>query len=89
MFERKNNVNCFRIIAALPVDDMVWFVFEVLRSQETAFDKNQRREILEKMTQIFSFELDPFSVLLNNIWIDYFGKMKHILLNLCTRKLSL
>ncbi len=64
----------FRIIASLPADDMVWFVFQVLRSSETEFNKNQRKEILEKMTQIFSFDLDPFSIVLNNIWIDYFGK---------------
>jgi hypothetical protein len=64
----------FRIIASLPADDMVWFVFQVLRSSEAEFNKNQRKEILEKMTQIFSFDLDPFSIVLNNIWIDYFGK---------------
>jgi hypothetical protein len=63
-----------RIITSLPADDMVWFVFQVLRSSETEFSKNERKEILEKMTQIFSFELEPFSVLLNNISIDYFGK---------------
>ncbi len=66
----------YRTIASLPADDMVWFVFQVLRSSETEFNKNQRKDILEKMTQIFSFELDPFSIVLNNIWIDYFGKKK-------------
>jgi hypothetical protein len=63
-----------RIIASLPADDMVWFVFQVLRSSEEEFNKNQRKDILERMTQIFSFELDPFSIVLNNIWIDYFGE---------------
>ena len=53
---------------------MVWFVFQVLRSSETEFNINQRKDILERMTQIFSFGLDPFSILLNNISIDYFGK---------------
>ncbi|CAF3388265.1 unnamed protein product [Rotaria socialis] len=64
------------IITSLPVDDMVWFVFQVLRSPETEFNKNQRKEILERMTQIFSFELNPFSMLLNKIWIDYFAILK-------------
>jgi hypothetical protein len=63
-----------RIIASLPADDMVWFVFQVLRSSEVEFNQNQRKDILERMTQIFSFELDPFSIVLNNISIDYFGK---------------
>jgi hypothetical protein len=53
---------------------MVWFVFQVLRSSEEEFNKNQRIDILERMTQIFSFELDPFAIVLNNISIDYFGK---------------
>lgn len=64
----------FRLIAALPVDDMVWFVFQVLRSSETEFTSVERKDILEQMTQIFSFELDPFSDLLHQISIDYFGK---------------
>ena len=64
----------FRIIVALPADDMVWFVFQVLRSSEAEFNQNQRKDILERMTQIFSFGLDPFSTVLNNISIDYFGK---------------
>ena len=64
----------FRLITSLPADDMVWFVFQVLRSSESEFSKNERKEILERMTQIFSFELDTFSIVLNNIWIDYFGK---------------
>ena len=59
---------------ALPADDMVWFVFQVLRSSEAEFNQNQRKDILERMTQIFSFGLDSFSVVLNNIPIDYFGK---------------
>lgn len=59
---------------ALPADDMVWFVFQVLRSSEAEFNQNQRKDILERMTQIFSFGLDPFSAVLNNISIDYFGK---------------
>ena len=66
-----------RIITSLPADDMVWFVFQILRSSETEFNKYQRKEILEKMTQIFSFELDPFALVLNNIWIDYFGRKKN------------
>ncbi|CAF3385637.1 unnamed protein product [Rotaria sp. Silwood1] len=66
-----------QIIASLPVDDMVWFVFQVLRSSETEFNKTERKEILERMTQIFSFELDPFAMLLNNIWIDYFAILKN------------
>jgi hypothetical protein len=69
-----------RLITSLPADDMVWFVFQVLRSSEAEFSKNERKEILERMTQIFSFELDPFSVVLNNIWIDYFGKRAKMLL---------
>lgn len=64
---------------ALPADDMVWFVFQVLRSSETEFNENQRKDILERMTQIFSFGLDPFSVVLNNIPIDYFGKFASLL----------
>lgn len=55
---------------------MVWFVFQVLRSSEEEFNKTQRQNILERMTQIFSFELEPFSNVLNNISIDYFGKTK-------------
>jgi len=55
---------------------MVWFVFQVLRSSEEEFNKDQRKIILERMTQIFSFELDPFSIVLNNIWIDYFAILK-------------
>lgn len=55
---------------------MVWFVFQVLRSSEQEFNKSQRKDILERMTQIFSFELQPFSNVLNNISIDYFGKEK-------------
>ncbi|CAF0894656.1 unnamed protein product [Adineta steineri] len=65
-----------QLISSLPADDMVWFVFQVLRSSEKEFNKNQRKEILEKMTPIFSFELDPFSIVLNNIWIDYFALLK-------------
>ena len=63
-----------RIVAVLPADDMVWFVFQVLRSSEEEFGIAERKEILERMTQIFAFELDPFSNLLNQIWIDYFGE---------------
>ncbi|CAF3378103.1 unnamed protein product [Rotaria sp. Silwood1] len=73
----KYNEALIRIIASLPVDDMVWFVFQVLRSSETEFNKTERKEILERMTQIFSFELDPFAMLLNNIWIDYFAILKN------------
>lgn len=53
---------------------MVWFVFQVLRSSEAEFNQKQRKDILERMTQIFSFGLDPFSIVLNNISIDYLGK---------------
>ena len=54
---------------------MVWFVFQVLRSPETEFSISERKEILERITQIFSFELEPFSNLLHKIWIDYFGRI--------------
>ena len=64
----------FRLISALPADDMLWFIFQVLRSSEDEFSKEDRKEILERITQIFSFELDPFSDLLNQIWIDFFGE---------------
>jgi hypothetical protein len=63
-----------RIIASLPADDMVWFVFQVLRSTDNEFSSFERQEMLERITQIFSFELDPFSDLLHHIWIDYFGR---------------
>jgi hypothetical protein len=55
---------------------MVWFVFQVLRSSDDAFSNSERKEMLERMTRIFAFELDPFSQLLNQIWIDYFGTMR-------------
>ena len=63
-----------RMIASLPADDMVWFVFQVLRSNENEFNQTERQDILERMTQIFSYALEPFSILLNQIWIDYFGR---------------
>jgi hypothetical protein len=62
------------MIASLPADDMVWFVFQVLRSNENEFNQTERQDILERMTQIFSYALEPFSILLNQIWIDYFGR---------------
>jgi len=55
---------------------MVWFVFQVLRSNENEFNQNQRQDILERITQIFSFELQPFALILNNISIDYFAILK-------------
>ena len=61
------------MITSLPADDMVWFVFQVLRSNENEFNQTERQDILERMTQIFSYALEPFSILLNQIWIDYFG----------------
>ena len=63
---------------------MIWFVFQVLRSSEIDFNKIERKQILERITKIFSFELDPFSMVLNNIWIDYFGKMLiEYFINIC------